>query len=1140
MRTAIIWIGLIAFAVALTANQSVAQEASDSLRTRVLAKLESLAETDGQGSSPIRENYSQALQALDRAAIANERAKQYFEDTVGLPEATRVVRSQLDDATATVNVYPDTTDLTLAQIEDYFREAQSDLVSAHSQLDESTKTAQFRALRLTYIPEELAVLAGLRTQLKEGLQNQSQTSEGESLQTLLLAKDEEFDAKSRLLEAETANYEARREYLLLTKDLAIRSVKRAESEVEHWLPILELRQAENAETSAAELEQEVDQLLLQYPRLKDYGVEIKKLALIRLGENGLPQQLSRARLDLQKTNGQLRSTISRHSGASRRISAGGLNESSGIILRRDYVWLQPVAEINQDAATLQDRLASVQLELIEIEEQREASALGERPLDLLFNELSSQGSEPDVLAAALRLQTILHDLRDQIHDDLTALLTISLEHRAALSSLTEAVNHYREYIEQKILWVKSSTLSPWRSLQLLPEHSSEFLSAAASIPLKSSVNDLIRRHPIQSFFIPLLFIFLLIGRKKISSQLEFRHLQVRSYKTDRFSNTSVALALAGLLALPLPLCLWTTGQIISSSAAHPLWAFGKQVEQISVLWLVLRFLKLIVSKGGIAQVHFRWQTGQLKRVRKELRWFEPIVVITGSFILAPADFEPGMWAETIGRLSFVFHLCAVALFGNRLLRFNPDSPDKLLASASAAPSETSFFRKTSTVWRILVVFIPALLLIATAFGYYFTALQLEQRLRISIGFGLVLFLAHTILMRWLFIARRRLAVSQAYEIQAKRNEEVSDDTNKPINPGTMELDLVDLPTVNSQTQRLFKSAISLATIIGLFFIWSQVFPALENLNHVQVWPKLEIISEATDSDAEIQLDSDIGSAALTADTEAGTEPAVVTLAELLLALLILLGTFVFGKNLPAILELALLQRLPLDSGSRYAISTITRYLIVLLGLGAASNAVGISWEHVQWLVAALTFGLAFGLQEIFANFISGLIILFERPIRVGDIITVGETEGYVTQLRMRATTVQDFDRRELLVPNKEFITQKVVNWTLSDPVTRLVIPVGIAYGSDTKLAREVLLNCADLDSLVLADPAPSAIFRGFGDSSLDFQLRVFLSSRDLWPMAMDQLHARIDAAFRSFGIEIAFPQRDLHIRSYAKEDDPTN
>jgi potassium efflux system protein len=186
-------------------------------------------------------------------------------------------------------------------------------------------------------------------------------------------------------------------------------------------------------------------------------------------------------------------------------------------------------------------------------------------------------------------------------------------------------------------------------------------------------------------------------------------------------------------------------------------------------------------------------------------------------------------------------------------------------------------------------------------------------------------------------------------------------------------------------------------------------------------------------------------------------------------------------------------------------------------------------------VAAIGLGLGFGLQEIFANFISGLIILFERPIRVGDTVSVGGVDGTVSKIRIRATWITGFDRKELIVPNKAFVTGQLVNWTLSDPILRLTIPVGIAYGSDTERAVATLQRVADESVWVLRDPAPQVFFTGFGDSSLSFELRVFSRGVARRFELRHRLHMKIDKAFREEGIEIAFPQRDLHVRSLPQE-----
>jgi potassium efflux system protein len=151
------------------------------------------------------------------------------------------------------------------------------------------------------------------------------------------------------------------------------------------------------------------------------------------------------------------------------------------------------------------------------------------------------------------------------------------------------------------------------------------------------------------------------------------------------------------------------------------------------------------------------------------------------------------------------------------------------------------------------------------------------------------------------------------------------------------------------------------------------------------------------------------------------------------------------RNLPALIEILLLDRFDVSPGARYAIKTLTAYALIAIAAMIVSDALGISWGRVQWLVAALGVGIGFGLQEIVANFISGLIILFERPVRVGDVVTIGDTTGTVTKIRIRATTVRNWDRQELLVPNKQFITGQLLNWTLSDALNRIVIRVGVDY-----------------------------------------------------------------------------------------------
>lgn len=202
----------------------------------------------------------------------------------------------------------------------------------------------------------------------------------------------------------------------------------------------------------------------------------------------------------------------------------------------------------------------------------------------------------------------------------------------------------------------------------------------------------------------------------------------------------------------------------------------------------------------------------------------------------------------------------------------------------------------------------------------------------------------------------------------------------------------------------------------------------------------------------------------------------------------------------------------------------------------AFNYIGADWSQLKWIVAALGVGLGFGLQEIVANFVSGLIILFERPVRVGDLVSIGPTTGTVSRIKIRAITITDFDNFEVIVPNKSFITGTVQNWSLTSQVTRLLIKVGVAYGSDVSQVQKLMLDVAAANPQVLSTPAPSAFFVNFGASALDFEMRVFVDTIDQRLLTQHELHMALDAAFTQAGIEIPFPQRDVHLRSTVKDD----
>jgi small-conductance mechanosensitive channel len=214
------------------------------------------------------------------------------------------------------------------------------------------------------------------------------------------------------------------------------------------------------------------------------------------------------------------------------------------------------------------------------------------------------------------------------------------------------------------------------------------------------------------------------------------------------------------------------------------------------------------------------------------------------------------------------------------------------------------------------------------------------------------------------------------------------------------------------------------------------------------------------------------------------------------------------------------------------VSKIGGYIFIAIGFYVALKLVGIDLSSLAVVAGAIGVGLGFGLQNIISNFVSGLIILAERPISIGDRVELGEVAGLVTRIRLRSTTIVTNDNITIIVPNSNFISNKVTNWSYGDPKVRIRLPVGVAYGTDPERLRRLLIEVANEHPMVLRDPAPELFFSGFGDSSLSFELAVWTAEMTSKPRRFrSELNYAVERKLRENQIEIPFPQRDLHLRS---------
>lgn len=552
-------------------------------------------------------------------------------------------------------------------------------------------------------------------------------------------------------------------------------------------------------------------------------------------------------------------------------------------------------------------------------------------------------------------------------------------------------------------------------------------------------------------------------------------------------NTVREVGVAALGALPLPLILLAVaGPLATSSAAH-FQDLAQVLTRFAVLFFVVELLRLLTTgSGGVCRSHFGWPGAIARRLNADLRfmsflWLPLILLAIACSQLSADSGEQALYRS----LLLVAELVMILHLGRTL--------------AVHARAEGGWLKSIESRVRAALLVLFAVLLLNVVFGQVYTVSVVTEALLSSLGLGVGLLLVYQVLERWLTIVSRRLRLKAA--AQSSRTTVTDPESSEDVDE-----DIVDVDELSTETDQLLRVAMFVVAGVSLLYIWRPLLPAVDALAQISLWSTSSMI------DGELITNQ-------------------ITLATLLTVAGLVLVTVFTAQRLPAVVEIILRNREVFTPGTRYTISTLLGYLIVGSGIVFGLAALGLRWSQLQWLIAALGVGIGFGLQEIVANFISGLIILFERPIRVGDVVSIGDVDGKITKIRIRATTLRGFDGKELLVPNKEFITGRLLNWTLSDPQIRVDIPVGIAYGSDVEKALELLREVVTAHPRTLDEPAPLILFVDFGDNALQLSARCFLDSTEGRFVILTELRTAINKAFAEAGIVIAFPQRDVHLDS---------
>ncbi len=1072
-----------------------------------LDQLEADLERTSEAKDAIKSVYQQALISLDKA-LKSELKKQDWNarasNAPGQIEIAKAAENELSQSSADQAAESISEVLGFEESQARLRELAPELAAATVQRESLTQETNAREQRRKELPQLISELrskveAAQRVTTPEAVDPTDVVAAADSF--LSLAKNLAAREQLRELESEQRAYEAEASLLPIQLKLAQAREKQLQDQARAFeTRIDELRKGRISgfriqyrllpavddpafvsidaqlrswigDDTTGQSKPNSQETSLTWPDVAAYQKDIKT-----------ERELAKAELDRWT---EIRGKMTARTDAE---EVTGVNKWIGLRLRKQRGELP---NLNLQSVKLREHQAEIQQAesvLFDLEDAaRELQKLREsRSKDLSESEQEKLAVADKILAES---KLDINAYRNELYD--------MADIRESLQTFTR---EYRIFIDKHVLWIRST--EPLTRTELKSIH--DAFRWLVDLNSWTELGRLLWQDAKSNVAVYVFFVFafgvLVINQRRLRVRLgKLSEKAARNTCTD-YSLTLRATLITFLISTPVPLMLlflaWRirdTSQLdIRSNAQLDFFlsvAYGLHVGTMT--FAPLELLRQAYRSPGLGTNHFAWSQGVLQNLKRHLRWFinfaVPLSALVGVFASQPnARFD-----ATLGRLAFMLLMVCLCVWLATVF-----SPKVGVFSEHIRKHQDGWIDRLKVFWYPAVILLPLLLAILSFAGYHYTSQQIAIQVLTTAWMLASLTLVNYLLRRWLLLKRRRLMMAAARQrLEAAARGESGE-------AGTEESEL-NLVAINTQTEKLVTSLVFSVGLLGVYWIWSNIIPALELLDSFELW---EVAGD-------------------------GSETATITLRNVVLLIPVVVLVIIAVRNVPGLLEIALLQHLPLSPAAKYAVTTLVRYAIMGLGIVIVGATLGLRWSSIQWLVAALGVGLGFGLQEIFANFVSGVILLFEQPIRVGDVITVDGTTGTVNRIRMRATTVVNWDRQELVIPNKNMITGTLLNWTLSDSTNRVVVNVGIAYGSDTEKACDLIRQVCEQQANVMKDPPPVITFEGFGDNALNIVLRVYLSALEHRLNTIHALHQQIYLAFGKAGIEIAFPQRDLHLRS---------
>ena len=851
----------------------------------------------------------------------------------------------------------------------------------------------------------------------------------------------------------------------------------------------------------------------QYEKLREYAKSVSSQDLKAVADRNADwaKENEKVVAKITSANGEIKlaqerlETLRESEQRSRqRVERIGMSGATGLDLRKQLSRLPDVHAIHRSGDARNELMREVESNRLDHEETLAELKRQVLPAD-------AEADDQKVLKDSIEVLGDLGKNYDKYFQQLSDL-------DFAENQLIDEATVFRSFLNQRVLWIRSSgwlgwdvLRESWASIRELTRP--EFLAGIG----RSMLGDAIE----QPTFYVLGFLAAVLlmparyrGRRPLA---ELGKAACRPNCTNYWLTVRAAL-LTTTMSFAWPLVLLFLGYRLSVATGSdaPIVAVGRGLMAMSVMLASLNLVRHACREGGLAINHFGWQSRVARLLRRKLIPMVYLGMPLTFFVVTTSEQETATTSDGLQRICSIVGLSLVAWVLYELLH---EKRGVLVENLNR--NQNSWAARTQVVWFWFIVGFPVAMIVLIVIGYTYTASELTWRFWNTLWILATLVAVREFAIRGLQI-NYRVVRMEKLRLKRESHEHDSSQGNQLLVVGdalTLEEEQEAIRTSGQQVLRVLHSGLWLVGALSVWLLWSGIVPALSILDQWTLW----------DTTRDVVVEKPLGDGRIGQVTESVVES--ITMVNILAACFFSVVTFTLVRNAPGLIDILILQRLPLEPSFKFAIAMMCRYVILVIGILLIFSTIGFSWSKLQWLVAALTVGLGFGLQEIFGNFVSGIIILWERPIRIGDVVTLDGVSGTVSRIQMRATTITDWDHKEYIVPNKDFVTGRLLNWTRSDQVSRVVIKVGVAYGSDVVKAMEILKGVAVSHPRIMSDPEPSVTFDSFGDSTLDLTLRCFLPDLDNRLQTISEMHLSINQQYADAGVEIAFPQQDLHIRS---------